>query len=128
MMVRSAIARSENAHRANLQRARESADLAAQLQAAYQSSRALSRDDLRKLERLERNVRRIRSEAGGSDGEAQLEERPANLEAALKQLAAATETLREDVENTSRFVVSASIIERANDLIELIRLARAFAR
>lgn len=128
MLVRSAIARSESAHRANLQRARENSELATELRAAYENSRMLNRNDLRKLERMERLVRRIRSEAGGSDGEARLEEMPANLEAALKQLAESSEALREDVENTSRFVVSASIIERANDLLELIRITRAFVR
>ena len=128
MIVRSSIARIESAHRANLQRAREAAELAAELRNAYETNRTLSRDDLRKLERMERHIRRIRSEAGGSDGEARLDDVPANLEAALKQLVAASETLRGDVESTSRFVVSASIITRANDLIELIRVTRTFTR
>ncbi len=128
MIVRSSISRSESAHRANLQRARESAELAAELRSAYETNRSLSREDLRKLERMERLIRRIRSEAGGSDGEARLADVPANLAAALQQLAEASDTFRSDVENTSRFVVSASIITSANDLIELIRIARTFTR
>ena len=50
------------------------------------------------------------------------------LFAALTEIAEAADALSKDVEKTPRRVVSASVICNANLLLELIRVARTFAR
>jgi GTP cyclohydrolase I len=124
MRDRAAIKRDEESYQANLERAKEGAALGAELRAAYARNKSLSREDVKKLERMEKLARKIRSGAGGSDDDEQLKDPPQRLEEALVRLAEISDALRKNVEKTSRLVVSASVIERSNELIELIRLIR----
>jgi mRNA-degrading endonuclease RelE of RelBE toxin-antitoxin system len=78
----------------------------------------------KKLERLEKVTRKIRSQAGGSDGDDEDEQPPAQMDAALKRLSEASTELRKAVEKTPRQVVSATVIERANEILEIVRFLR----
>ncbi len=121
---RAAIRHEEDSFKDNVERAKENAQLGAGLRASFKVSNALSRDDLKKLERMEKLARKIRSSAGGSDDDEQLKDPPQKLEAALVRLAELSEELSKNVEKSSRFVVSTSIIEHSNEMLELIRLIR----
>ena len=79
------------------------------------------------MERLEKLARRIREEAGGSEGDVTIEN-PRQLEAALGKMAELSEAMRKGVENTPRQVISASVIERTNELLEMLRYVRSFTR
>ncbi|HEX8919844.1 MAG TPA: hypothetical protein VF766_00105, partial [Pyrinomonadaceae bacterium] len=79
-------------------------------------------------ERLEKLTRKIRSEAGGSDGEVTIENMPSQIEPALTRLTEICDKLRQVVEKTPRQVISAAVIERANELLEIIRYVRIFTR
>ena len=57
-----------------------------------------------------------------------LEEKPANLADAVESVEKVSSSLGEKVLKTPRQVVSATIIEEANVLLELIRIVRNFAR
>jgi len=128
MAARNAVRHEEAAHRENIARARESAELGAELRSTFARNRTLSRDDLKKLERMEKLVRRIRSAAGGSSADNSLENPPRDLGAALDRLAEVAGALRKRVESTSRHVVSAAVIEHTNELIELIRHIKTHLR
>lgn len=117
----------EKEYRENLERAREAAKLGTELRDAYASKKLLGPNDLKKLERLEKITRRIRSEAGGSEGEVTLKEVPQKLETALEQTADLAEEIHKGVEKTPRLVVSTVVIERANELLEVLRYVRGFA-
>src|ERR1051325_8831128 len=67
MRARLEIQRAEKLRRENLERAREAAQLGGELHEAYIKNKSFDRPEIKKLERLEKLVRRIRSEAGGSD-------------------------------------------------------------
>jgi predicted nicotinamide N-methyase len=127
MLMRNAIRFAEESHKKTLERAREGAQLAAELLRTFEHRHSFTRDDLKKLDKLEKVVRQIRNEAGGSDAAEPLEPRP-SLPEAVARLADLSDKLRDDVANTPRQVVSASIIERANELIDLVRLIRKNAR
>ena len=127
MLGRSAIKQQENEHKENLERAKESAQLGSELRTAFERSSSLSREDIKKLERMEKLARKIRSRVGGSDDDVTLENPPRELKAALTRLAELSEELHKSVEKTSRHVVSTAVIERSNELIELIRYIRDFA-
>ena len=117
----------EKEHQENLNRAKEIADIGKQLK-NFKDNSTLDRDCVKKIERLEKLTKKVRSEAGGDDDEITITPRPTDLPSAIKQISEASETLSKDVQNTPRRVVSASVINNANVLLQLIRLARGFVR
>jgi DNA anti-recombination protein RmuC len=127
MRAKRAIKLAEKEYKDNLNRAREAAQISTQLRDSYKQNRSLTRDDNKRLERLEKLAKRIRSEAGGSSEDASPDEPPRELEATLARLAEVSETLRKSVESTPRQVVSASVIEQANVILELIKFTRNFS-
>jgi hypothetical protein len=126
MLKRLDLKAAEKDHQENLERAREATQLGNEIRDAYLQNKALGRDEVKKLERLEKITRKIRSEAGGSDGDTVLENPPVQIEPALARLAETSDKLRNGVEKTPRQVISTSVIERANELLEIIRYIRTF--
>ncbi len=127
MLARKEIEALEKDRKDNLQRAREAGQLGLELRDSYKSNKTFLRDDLKKLERLEKLTRRIRNEAGGSDGEETIKDTPKALEPALDMLADYSQNLRKGVEKTPRQVISASVIEQANDLLQVIHVVKTLA-
>ena len=118
----------EKDHEENLSRAREIGEIGKQLKEESKDNSTPDHDCFKKIERLEKLTKKVRSEAGGEDEEITLTPHPADLPSAIKQIAEASETLSKDVQNTPRRVVSTSVINNANVLLELIKLARGFFR
>lgn len=112
----------------NLDRAREAAQLGSELYKTFSSNKSFSQTEKKKLDRLEKVTRKIRSQAGGSDGDDEDEQMPTQIEPALKRLSEATDELRKAVEKTPRQVVSATVIERANEILDIIRFVRSSTR
>jgi hypothetical protein len=118
----------EKEHLENLERAREAAKLSGELKDALAAAKGLGAADRKKLEKVEKLTRRVRSEAGGSDSEVTLEKYPVDLESALRRLADVSDEMRKEVEKTPRQVVSASVIDRANQILEIIQYARKWSQ
>jgi hypothetical protein len=128
MHARRIIKAAEKDHQDNLERAREAGQLGTELRDAYSQNRSLSRADLKKLERLEKLTRKIRSAAGGDDDDdSKLENAPLQLEPAVARLAELSEAMQKGVEKTPRQVVSAFVIERANELLDIISYIRTLS-
>jgi hypothetical protein len=128
MMARRDVKAAEKDHEENLERAREAAQLSTEIRDAFVHNQTFGRVEEKKLERLEKITRKIRSAAGGSDGEVTLDDVPDRIEPALTRIAEISDKMRKVVEKTPRQVISASVIERANELLELIRYVRKFTR
>lgn len=128
MMARREIRVAEKERQENLERAREAAQLGAEIRDAFNKNQTLGSTDLKKLQRLEKLTRRIREQAGGSDGEVTIEYPSGQLESVLEKLAEMSETMRKGVEKTPRQVVSAYVIERTNEVLEIIRYVRSLSR
>lgn len=124
MMARNEIKAAEKERQENLGRAREAAQLGAELRDSFATNKTVSRQDMKKLDRLERLARRIRSEAGGSDDDSGLDNIPRQMENAFERLAETAGEMSKGVEKTPRQVVSAGVIEHANQVIELIQYIR----
>jgi hypothetical protein len=116
----------EKDHEENLERAKEICEIAKALQVALKDKTSIDRNSQKKIERLEKLTKKIRSAAGGEDEEVKIVDRPADITTAINQIAESVETLSKDVQETPRQVVSASVIGKANVLLELIKLLRAF--
>jgi hypothetical protein len=128
LRAKRAIKLAEKDHEENLKRAKEIAQLGKELNDSLRDKSSLDRDSLKKVERLEKLTRKIRGEAGGEDEEVEIPNRPSDLPATLAQIAEESESLSRKVQDTPRQVVSASVIGKANVLLELIKLVRNFAR
>ena len=126
--MKRAIKMAEKEHQENLNRAREIAQIAKELQENTKGQSNLDRNTLKKVERLEKLTRKIRGEAGGEDEEIEIVNRPSDVCSAVKQIADASESLSKEVQDTPRQVVSASVISNANVLLELIKILRTFVR
>lgn len=126
MRAKREIRYAEKEHQENLTRAREASQLGNALAAAFKQNQSLGSTDLKKLEKLEKITKKIRSEAGASDDDFELEEKPSDLADAVNCVAKVSTSLSERVLKTPRRVVSASIIEESNVLLELIRLVRTY--
>lgn len=128
MLDRQRIKAAEKEQEDNLERAREAAQLSTELRDTFARSKVFSSREIKKLERLEKITRRIRGQAGGSDGEVTIENPPKEAEQALVRLAEISEKMRQIVEKTSRHVVNAAVIERANEALEIVRYLRTLIR
>lgn len=128
IIKRAEIRRMEEGHSDMVERAEEAARLGVDLRAAFDREKGFSREDLKRLEKLEKLARKIRGNAGGSDDDALLEDPPAKLEEAIARLADVTAKLNESVRKTTRLVVSGTVIQCSNELIELVRHIRAFVK
>lgn len=128
MLKRAEIENEKESHKEMVERAEETVRLGLDLRAAFGKYKALSREDLRQLERMEKLARKIRGGAGGDDDKEALKDPPAQLEQAVARIAELSEKLGESVRKSSRFVVSGAVIEQSNELIELIRHVRSFVK
>ena len=128
MRYRAAVRHEEETHREVVERAEEIDEISSQIIKRYDSQKNLGRDDLKRLERIEKLARKIRGSAGGSDPEESLDSPPSKLDAAVARLSELSEQLNEGVKKTSRMVVSGAVIERSNDLIKLVKHIKSFLR
>ena len=128
LRIKREISFAEKEHQQNLDRAKEASDLGKDLASSFQRKNLLDREGIKKIDKLEKLAKRIRNEAGGSDDEVTIDERPNDLAAALNCIAKVSASLSDRVQETPRRVVAASIIEKANVLLELIKIVRTLTR
>jgi hypothetical protein len=128
MRVKQSIKLLEKEYKQNVDRAREVAELGAQLRDALNAGRPFGREETKKLERLEKLARKIRAQAGGSDEEDLLNNPPGKLESALSRLADVAESLFKAVQKTPRQVISAAVIQKANVLLQLAKATKNLFR
>ena len=121
---RAQIRHGEEAHKEMVERADETAQLGSQIHSAFQNAKTLSREDLKKLERMEKLARKIRGGAGGDEDKLALKETPEHLGAAVERLVRISDELKKGVSKTSRLVINGAVIQSSNELIELIRHIR----
>lgn len=126
IIKRAEIRREEEDHTEMVERADETERLGLDLRAAFDKQQTLGREDLKRLEKIEKLARKIRGRAGGSDDDEQLENPPSKLDEAVTRLAEVTVQLNQSVRKTTRLVVSGTVIKRSNELIELVRHVRSF--
>ena len=115
----------EKEHEENLVRANELVELGKGLATSFKQKKLLDRDDMKRLDRLEKLTRKIRSEAGGEDGDVKLDNPPGDVDAGVCRIGEVATSVGEKFKHTPRQVVSASVIDEANVLLELIRRVRS---
>ena len=126
LRAKRAIKLAEKEHEDNLNRAKEISELGQSLKNDLKDRSALDREDTRKIDRLEKLTKKIRGEAGGEDDDVQIAAPPGDVPTAVSQIADNAEQLSKDVQRTPRQVVSAAVIDRANVLLQLVKILRGF--
>lgn len=124
MRAKRAIKYAEKEYQQNIERAHELSELSSQLGESFKKNHRLDREDLKKLDRLEKLTKAIRSAAGGSDSEKDEDKHSFDFSINVKKMLGVVDSLAERVEKTPRHVISAAVIDEANVLLELIRLVR----
>ncbi len=121
----------EKEHAEFVERGAEVARLTEQISRSFAETGAVVRD-LDKLVQLEKLVKKIRKNLGGSDDDKENNEmpesNPATISEAVTKLAEIGANLSEAVKTSSRHTVSADSINNANELLELINFIRRLQR
>jgi hypothetical protein len=125
MKAKRAIKYAEKEYQDNLDRARDLSILGTAIASSYKQKNALDQEDIKRLEKVEKLAKGIRRAAGGSEDDTEMEKPPTDMAAAVKMLGDLSNSLKEKVEKTPKHVVSASVIDQANVLLELIRIVRS---
>ena len=128
MLVKRRIRVEEKEYQENIDRAREAAQIGAELHAAYCNNHRLSDVDFKKLDRLEKLTKKIRDEVGGSNGDGIPDKVPSDVQSALERIDHAADSLKVRMEKTPRMVVSAAVIDTANELLDLIKIVKNFGQ
>jgi len=124
MKAKRAIKYAEKEYQENLERARDLSSLSTAVATSYKQKSSLNAEDIKKLERIERLAKGIRSAAGGSEDSSPMEKPPKDLSSAVEMLNDLGQSLKTRVEKTPKHVVSAAVIDQANVLLEVVRLVR----
>jgi hypothetical protein len=128
LLHRAAIRRQVEAHQGMVERARENTRLGSQLTESVGKGVFPNADEIKKLDRMEKLARKIRGDSGGSEDEDGLQNPPGDVAVAIRLLAETSENLLKEVEKTSRHVISATVIKRSNEVIQLVRHVKSFVR
>ena len=128
MLVKQQAERDKKEHEELLKRGAEALELSNQLEKSFETNKSLTRDDVRKLESLEKLVTKIRNGLGGDDDkeDVQKEGSPGTLSFndAFRYLQSTTVQLVDELKKTTRFSISAVAIQTSNTVIRLARLLR----
>ena len=124
MRAKRAIKVAEKEYQENVDRARDLSELGASMNTSFKQKTYLGKDELKKLEKAEKLAKAIRHAAGGSE-DYEMEQPPKDLGCALSMFAEVSESLKKNVEKTPKHVISTTVIDEANVLLELTHIVRA---
>jgi membrane-associated HD superfamily phosphohydrolase len=106
-----------------LKRGSEAEKLVVELSETYQKKQKFSTEDAQKLDRLEKLVKKIRTEVGAEDDDSD-EEKPKDLIDAIKMLSENTESLVKELNQTTRHSISVVLVETSNTILKLVKFIR----
>lgn len=123
------ILKAKKDHEEMLKNSEEAIKLSDELENSYKKTNALNVEDRKKLERLEKLLKKIRRELGGDDDGNQTEsepdeEKPSNIVSALKKLQTSASGLLDELKKTSRFSISVVAIQSSNALLKIVRFLK----
>lgn len=109
-----------------LQRGEEAVKLSSEVEKSFSQNNQLSAADRKKLDRLEKVVKKIRSEIGANDDDSAIEteSKPLTILNALDALQNNTAKLVEELKKSTRYSISVIAIESSNLLLKVVRFLR----
>jgi hypothetical protein len=116
---RSRIAIAEKEHKEMISASSEMNHLARSLLRISQTQCQFTNDDKKKIEKIEKLAKKVRSEQGG--GGNKLEDKPENVYIALERLHKATQIIEEESRKVNRHSISLVLIEQVNEVLGLTK-------
>ena len=116
---RSRIAIAEKEHKEMISASSEMNHLARSLLRISQTKCQFTIDDKKKIEKIEKLAKKVRSEQGG--GGNKLETKPENVYIALERLHKATQIIEKESRKVNRHSVSLVLIEQVNEVLGLTK-------
>lgn len=113
-----------------LKRTEEAVRISEELEDSFAKSNTLTDEDSKKVEKLEKLIKKIRSDLGGDgepagDGETEEpEEKPDSLITAFKSLQSNATKLFDEVKKSTRHTISAVAIRSSNTLLKVLKFIR----
>ena len=109
-----------------LSRGEEAVKLSNELEQSFSQNNQLSNDDRKKLDRLEKIVKKIRDEIGAKDDDeaSEIDNKPLSVMNALKALQNSTVELVDELKKSTRYTVSVVAVESSNLLLKVVRFLR----
>lgn len=127
-LAKMCIAQQKKEYAEMLERGDEALKLSEDLEKSFASGNALSAEDRKKLDRLEKLVKKIRSDLGGDDdgnaNEADEDNTPISMGNAFKVLQENTVKLVSELKKSTRYTISAVAIQSSNMLLKAVRFLR----
>lgn len=110
-----------------LERGKEAVKLSDELEKSFTQTNQLSSGDRKKLDRLEKLVKKIREGIGGEDDDAKMIEaadKPSTVLNALETIKSNAVKLVDELQKTSRYSISVVAVESSNLLLKVVRFLR----
>lgn len=114
-----------------LKRSQEAVKLSEELEKSFTNSNRLTTEDTKKLDRLEKLVKKIRGELGGEDDSEQTKkeetdkpENPSTMVSAFKTLQSNASQLFDEIKKSTRYSVSVIAIQTSNLLLKIVKFIR----
>jgi septal ring factor EnvC (AmiA/AmiB activator) len=130
-MAKQRIEREKKEYEELLQRSEEAVKLSEELEKSFANSNQISAEDQKKLDRLEKLVKKIRSELGADDDDGEREaaekekvEKPSTMVNAFKTLQTNAAQLFNEIKKSTRYSVSVIAIQTSNALLKLVKFIR----
>ncbi len=128
-LAKQRIAQEKKEHDDLLKKGEEALQLSSDLEKSFVDNNSLSVDDQKKLDRLEKIVKKIRKELGG-DGDEDISEKdaaeksPSSMQSAFKVLQDSTVKLVDELKKSTRHTVSVIAIQSSNLLLKVVKFLR----
>jgi len=109
-----------------LSRGEEAVKLSNELEKSFSQNNLLSGEDKKKLDRLEKVVKKIRNEIGADDDDEviEIDNKPLSVLNALKALQNNTVKLVDELKKSTRYSISVVAVESSNLLLKVVRFLR----
>lgn len=129
MQFRWKVRAAEKEYNEILERSRDVLETSQALKAAFEQNNRFASADVEKLQPLEKQIKKIRKSLGGDDDEElSAEAQPSSLADALAKFHEISRSLNEQLKKSTRHQISASSIENANQMLDLVIYLRAHGK
>ncbi|MGI9055783.1 MAG: hypothetical protein ACR2F2_08285 [Pyrinomonadaceae bacterium] len=107
-----------------LKNGEEAVKLTEEVEYSFNKNNKLTSNEIQKLEKIEKLLKKIRKELGGADDAEVKVEKPSNIKSAIATLKESSANLYAELKKTSRYTISAVAIQSSNKLIDIVRFIR----
>lgn len=124
-LAKSRLKQEEEDYKELIKRTEEAVKISEELTATYEQSKKFSDDDTKKIDRLEKVVKKIRQDLGAEDDKDEdSEDKPSSLMTTLTTIKDKTSNLLAELKKTTRYSVSVVAIESSNTLLRLVKFIK----